>query len=313
MVIITDAVDGVPGSLLLMTGDPGITDSAALNGMTVGEIMSSGVITARRDATVSAVATMMATHGIHAVVVSPLHGGTPLLVSDVELVRSALSGAPMGQATAGELAREPVAMLSATATVAEAVEMMAIRYVTHLVATDPTSGDPAGIVSSLDVAAVVAGFERRLERMPRPTPARRSRPASTLATTKVVDVMHPGIVACTPDTPVATVARIMAVHRVHCVGVVGIDSTEGRGQHFSWGLIADIDLVIALHRDPPSAPAVRIASGRPPAVAESDSLQRAAELMLEHDTRHLVAVDGTGLPSGIVSTLDVLSILPSDG
>ncbi len=311
--IITDAVDDLPGSLPTMTGDSPITDSPALKGRTVGEIMSLGVITARRDETLSAMATLMATHGIHALVVSPLHGGTPLLVSDVELVRSAVTAGPMGQATAGDLAREPAAMLSATATVAEAVEMMAIRYLTHLVATDPGSGDLAGIVSSLDVAAVVAGFERRLERMPRPALARRSRTAPTLATTKVADVMHPGIVACTPDTPVATVARIMVVHRVHCVAVVGIDSAEGRGQHFAWGLIADIDLVIALHRDPPSAAAVRIASGRPPAVAEGDSVQRAAELMLDHDTRHLVTVDGKGLPSGIVSTLDVLSILPTDG
>jgi CBS domain-containing protein len=119
--------------------------------------------------------------------------------------------------------------------------------------------------------------------------------------------MTPGVVTCVPDAPLSTVARTMAEHHVHCVAVAGVD-TE-RGDHLTWGLIEDMDIVLALHRGAVTEVAAVIASTAPVAVAEGDSLEHAAHLMVEHDTSHVVVVGRSGLPSGMVSTLDVARVL----
>jgi CBS domain-containing protein len=44
-------------------------------------------------------------------------------------------------------------------------------------------------------------------------------------------------------------------------------------------------------------------------ISSAESLQRAAQLMTEHATTHLVVVDREGRPQGILSTLDIASAL----
>ena len=63
-----------------------------------------------------------------------------------------------------------MATLSTQATLAEAVELMAVGYATHVLATDPSSGAPAGIISSLDIAAAVGGVPPRPARTPLAAP-----------------------------------------------------------------------------------------------------------------------------------------------
>jgi CBS domain-containing protein len=125
--------------------------------------------------------------------------------------------------------------------------------------------------------------------------------------------MHPGVTACPADAPLSTVVRAMADHRVHCVAVAGVESPSGPSPHLIWGLIEDIAVVAALHRQALGEPAATIAERSPVAVAESETLERVARLMVEHDTRHVVAVGARGLPSGMVSSLDVASVLAAGG
>jgi len=289
-----------------MTTQQSTTDSQ-LRDITVGEAMRPGVISCPREATLSTMAATLVTNGIHALVVPPSHPGTPQVVTDLDIVRAAVE--PPHRTTAAELAREPIAVLSADATLDDAVEMMAAQYVTHLLATDPVSGAPVGILSSLDVAAVAGGRRPSLARTQRISPARPSPSAGALSKAIVGDVMHPGIVTCAPDAPLAAVARTMADHRVHCVAVGGIDRGGGGAQHLTWGLVADIDLVSALRRAAIGVPAELFAETHPIAVQPSEPLDRAAALMVEHGAAHLVVVTPTGLPAGIVSTLDVALIL----
>lgn len=270
--------------------------------------MHPGVISCPRDATLSTIAAIMVTHGVHAMVVEPLGRGAPLVVTQGALVGAAVNGA--GDTTAGDLAREPIATVSTQATLAQAVELMAVGYATHLLVTDPSSGAPAGIVSSLDVAAAVGGVPFRVASLPRAAPESRPSPsARTLSEVRVSDVMRPGVITSTPDAPLHTVARIMAEHGVHCVAIAGIDRTRGRDPHFTWGLIEDIDLMRALHRGSAALVAGTTAATEPIALPEDASLDRAAALMIEHDTSHLVVVSPAGLPSGMVSTLDVARVL----
>lgn len=274
-----------------------------LDGLTVGEAMHPGVVTCLPDDDLARVAAVLVAHGIHGVVLAPAAGPTALIVTDLELVRAALERA---DARAAEIAREPVASVPVRAPLHQAVAMMAQRYVSHLLATEPESPAPAGLISSFDIAAVFGSRDPRLAREIRPAPARPMVSALTLDEARAGDAMHHGIAMCPADAPLATVARTMAEHRVHCVAVVGI---EPAAQHFTWGLVSDMDLVLALHRGALEEPAAAIAATEPTAVEEDDSLRRVAALMVERDTRHVVVVGPRGLPTGIISTRDVAGIL----
>lgn len=277
-----------------------------LTGVSVRDAMRPGVIVCLPDDPVAKIASIMVTYGIHAVVLAWDDGSRPLIVTDLELVRAALDRA---DARAAEIARESVVSVPADAPLDQAVSMMAERYVAHLLVTEPHTEFPAGIVSSFDVAAVLGGGNPKYARMLRPGPARPSVSAHKLSLARVGDAMHPGITTCSADASLATVARSMAEHSVHCVAVAGV---EHPGQHLTWGLISDMDLVRALHRGALAEPAARIAATEPVAVGEDESLERVAALMIEHDTSHVVVVGRSGLPCGMVSTRDVAGVLAAD-
>jgi CBS domain-containing protein len=67
-----------------------------------------------------------------------------------------------------------------------------------------------------------------------------------------------------------------------------------------------MDVVHAAQRGELASPASETAAGAPLAIAETAGLDRAAELMVDHGSAHMVAVGPSGLPTGVVSALDVL-------
>lgn len=285
-----------------MTASPGPTASA-LTDVSTGEVMHPGVLTCRPDDRLARLCAIIVTHGIHAVVLGAPEDVVPLVVTDLDLVRASLE---RPDALAKEIAREVAATVSSDAPLQQAIGTMAELYVAHLLVADPSSGVPVGIVSSFDVAAVIGGYEPRLARVLVPGPARPSPSARTLRQALVHDVMHAGIISCPADAPLQVVARSMAEHRVHCIAVTGI---EQPGQHLTWGLISDMDLLLAAHRGALDEPAAKIAATEPIAVNEGESLENVAALMIEHDTSHLVVVGPSRLPAGMVSTRDVASVL----
>lgn len=293
-----------------MSAEFSLDMSATLSTVTAGEVMRPGVITCSRRTPLARIAAIMTAHAIHAVVVSPAQAGTALVVDDLDVIRAAVE--PGEDVDAAELAREPIATVPADASLADAVAQMAILYVTHLLVTDPLSDDPAGVLSAFDVAAVVGSHDPRYARIPRPAPARPASSARELSAAAVADVMHPGVVTCAPDAPLSVVAGAFAAHRVHCVAVAGVDNSGNRDHQLTWALISDIDLIAGLHRDGATVAASTITAGPPVALETTESVARAAELMLDHNTRHLVAVGPTGLPAGILSTLDVAGIIAAN-
>ncbi len=65
-------------------------------------------------------------------------------------------GGPETEATAADLARQPVISVRPTATVHEAAEAM-VRYgAQHVVVVDPAASTPVGVVSALDIADLLA-------------------------------------------------------------------------------------------------------------------------------------------------------------
>ena len=113
----------------------------------------------------------------------------------------------------------------------------------------------------------------------------------------VGEAMHRGIVTCAPTADLREVAALLAEHRVHCAVVAGDPART------LWGILSDLDLMRGLGSPVPLV-AGNLAAVDVVTVTPEDELRRAAQLMVEHDTAHLIVVDGT-TPVGILSTLDI--------
>ncbi len=128
---------------------------------------------------------------------------------------------------------------------------------------------------------------------------------------RVGDAMHRGVLTCERETPLTQVARTMAEHAVHCIVV---KSGSGEGGPL-WGFVSDLDLVAAATvRNLDDQTAGGSAASPIVMVTPAETLERAAQLMTEHSTAHLLVVDGHDLrPVGVLSTLDISATLADGG
>ena len=278
---------------------------------TVAEAMRPGVVMCGAAHRLPVVAAAMASHAIHTVVVPSGHGGPALAITDLDLLRAELGG-KLGQ-TAGDTANDPMAAVAPSASLEHAIATMATLDVAHLLVCDAESDVPEGVLSSFDIVSVLSGRDPRLTRMIRPAPARPLVSATRLSDATIAQVMHPGVITCRPDAPLHEMAGQMADMRVHCIAVSGVGTRPDGDEHLMWGLVSDMDVVHAAHRGAPGTLAGELAAMTPLALPEDATLERAASLMASHDVAHVVAVGRSGLPSGVVSTLDAIRILASDG
>jgi CBS domain-containing protein len=114
--------------------------------------------------------------------------------------------------------------------------------------------------------------------------------------------MHHGIFACGLEASAREVAALMARHGLHAVAV------KDDGSDRPVGIISALDVVAAAASgEEPTAG--RIAGTKFVSVSADQSVQRAAQLMTEHGVSHLIVLQAaSGLPIGIVSTLDIASV-----
>ena len=139
-------------------------------------------------------------------------------------------------------------------------------------------------------------------------PTQHSFTAPPFEQASVVDAMRVGIVSCPPDTPLRDVARIMATYGIHCVVVSEMEGAR------PVGVIADIDLAAAASSDSRQSTAGQLARTEAVSVAADDSLERAAQLMAEHEVSHLVVIQPhSGHPVGVLSALDLAGVLAWGG
>jgi len=137
----------------------------------------------------------------------------------------------------------------------------------------------------------------------RSLPRRTDSPAS--AGIAVSAAMHSGVLTCSRNASLADVAELMANHRVHCVVVTDDDEDANL-----WGVVSDLDLVAASSvRDLDEQTAGATAVTAALTIAPGETVQRAAQLITEHATTHLVVVDHARRPIGVISTLDVATAL----
>jgi CBS domain-containing protein len=131
-----------------------------------------------------------------------------------------------------------------------------------------------------------------------------------LAEITVSETMHPSVLTCPLETPLRDVARMMALYRIHAVVIYGEDTDDLNGPGL-WGVVSDLDLVqAAASGELEDRTAGGTAVTPVLTIAADDTLQRAAQLMTEHDVSHLVVVDrDSAQPVGVLSTLDLARAL----
>ena len=133
-------------------------------------------------------------------------------------------------------------------------------------------------------------------------------PAVPFDQATVADAMHHGVLSCPPETPLTIVARMMASYGVHAIAVTDLDP-EGESDERAWGIVSGLDLARAAALAGQEPVAGSVASTEVVTVTPDMPLADAARLMAEHELTHLVAVDGSGRPVGVVSTQDVARAL----
>jgi CBS domain-containing protein len=133
-----------------------MTSPSTKKQLTVEGVMHSGLVTCKPEATLRAVAEILATHRIHAVVVASRDEKAPCaVVSDRDVVYAHSEGM-LDRLTAREAASEPTITVRADLDLRHASGLMARYGTTHIVVTAPGDGEAVGILSSLDVAKAIA-------------------------------------------------------------------------------------------------------------------------------------------------------------
>ena len=124
---------------------------------TVADAMRHGVIGCPRDMPLRGVARMMASHHVHSVVVTGREldaAGQPRkrawgVVTDLNVTGSA---AAIDALTAGDVAVAAVPVVQPDTPLADAARVMTEEGVAHLVVVSSESGEPVGVISTLDIA-----------------------------------------------------------------------------------------------------------------------------------------------------------------
>jgi len=127
----------------------------------------------------------------------------------------------------------------------------------------------------------------------------------------VCDLMHPGLITCSPDAKLGQVSVLLTQNHVHALVVVD-------GDKHPLGIISDYDLLAGewLSADAASLAAMRdLTAGdlmsSPIDTVEADlPLEKAAHLLIEKDINRLLITE-KGLPVGVISLSDFVASLAS--
>jgi CBS domain-containing protein len=137
----------------------------SLDSALVSDVMHTGVFTCPYETPLAAVARSMATHRIHCLVglgdATEDDTRTWGVVSDHDIVAAAATDHV--HRTAGGSAATEVVTVTPDASVRRAAELMMEHGLSHLLVCEPGSDRPRGVISSLDIAAVVGGVATSAE------------------------------------------------------------------------------------------------------------------------------------------------------
>lgn len=120
----------------------------------VYDAMRVGVVTCRPETTLEDVGRMMLGYGIHSVVVTDLEGtGRPWgVVTSYDIARAAPN---LSALTARHVASTELATVESDMPLQQAAKVMAERAISHLIAVQPGSDRPVGVLSTRGVVAAL--------------------------------------------------------------------------------------------------------------------------------------------------------------
>ena len=126
----------------------------------VGDAMHPGVVSCPPETSMAAVAALMSMHGIHSVFVFDYEHDRDEtdaflgIVSDLDLVAAAWAG--LETRTAGQSAVTPILTVTTEDALERAAELMVENSLSHLCVVDRYTRRPVGVLSTIDIARVVA-------------------------------------------------------------------------------------------------------------------------------------------------------------
>jgi len=118
----------------------------------------------------------------------------------------------------------------------------------------------------------------------------------------VGDLMHKGIIACKPETPLNEVVRIVSDTDVHAIVVLNDENQ-------AVGIISHVDIIRFYGKDLSQHVAKEVMSDTVYAIEADQPARVAVDQMLEKGIHRLLVVetvDGKTSPIGIVSTTDLV-------
>ncbi len=120
----------------------------------VWDAMNVGVVTCRPETSLADVARMMTGYGMHAIVVSDLEEGKRAwgIVTSLDLARA---GEDIRVLNAGEVAQTDIITVDSSEPLKGAARMMAEHGISHLVAVQPGTDHPVGMISAGGIAAAI--------------------------------------------------------------------------------------------------------------------------------------------------------------
>jgi len=129
---------------------------------TVADAMHPGILSCDADATLTEVARMMSSHHVHCIVVrgaAESQAGESVwgIISDFDLLRAGMN--PDAPDTAAALAGQPIISVETSTPLRDAAQLMLANGVSHVVGVEPGTHRPVGILSTLDIAGVLAWGE----------------------------------------------------------------------------------------------------------------------------------------------------------
>ncbi len=121
----------------------------------VGDVATTTILSCAPDAPLEEVAWMMAVNRVHALVVLGGEEPEPPIVADNDLVSAAQSG-HFHELSAADIAGTESVSVGLDESLGRAAQLLAEHNISHLIVRDHRQA-PVGIVSNLDLAAVIAG------------------------------------------------------------------------------------------------------------------------------------------------------------
>jgi CBS domain-containing protein len=125
----------------------------------VADAMRHGIFSCSADTGLREAARTMALHHVHAVVVTDPADGSPCGILSDSALLSALLDFDGEERPLRDVADRDLSTISSDERLIAAAELMRERGITHIVVRDAQTGKPTGMLSTLDVAGVLAWGE----------------------------------------------------------------------------------------------------------------------------------------------------------